>query len=179
MSPKWGREMQQPFCGVIPRLISGAVEFVVARDRRGDVVTVLGAKLGGEDVARDDRGVESLGCVEFSPVLFGGGGLGSRYILYKLNLFWPPFALDEELPILLLHFKSRLPAGVLCVAMVGHGGDDAAARPAEQPGQAHRAVGRARDHPEGAPRLEQLRSVKYSVTLPADADLGLLSPDRT
>ena len=71
--------MQQPFCGVIPCLISGAVEVIVARDRRGDVGTVLGAKLDGEDVARDDRGVESLGCVEFSPVLVGGGALRSRY----------------------------------------------------------------------------------------------------
>ena len=60
--------------------------------------------------------------------------------------------------------------------MVGHGGDDAAARPAEQPGQAHRAVGRARDHPEGAPRLEQLRIVTSPVTQYADI-LGLLSPD--
>ena len=80
MSQEWrGREMQQPFCGVIPRLISGAVEVIVARDRRGDVVTVLGAELDGEDVARDDRGVEGLGCVEFSPVLVGGGALRSRY----------------------------------------------------------------------------------------------------
>ena len=80
MSQEWGGgEMQQPVCGVIPSLISGAVQVVVARDRRGDVATVLGAELDGEDVARDDRGVESLGCVEFCPVLVGAGGLRGRY----------------------------------------------------------------------------------------------------